>query len=830
MATPTDNPSIRDLSMLGGHYSPLALIERERHVLSEIANGVPLRTVLDGLLRAVETQSGNTMMTSVLVLSEDGQTMHHGAAPSLPADYNKAIDGISAGEGIGSCGTAVARGLPVYVTQIATDPLWKDFVELALGFGLHACWSMPIIAADARILGTFAIYYREPRAPTPGDIEAITVITQTAALAIERHRSDLQLRRSREELLTLNAELEQKVNERARERSRTWQLSPDLMSVLGAEGVFEASNPAWSNALGWSAEELRAPYSQFVHPEDLASTVSIFTQAMAGQPILKFENRYQHRDGSYRWLSWVAVLEEGRLYCSARDVTLEKHQSAILDMRTRERDRAWGLSQELLVIVRPDGIFESVNGRWTELLGWEEPELLGHAFMTFTHPDDLAPTIAAFQGIFGAPLTVPYEYRLRHKDGSWRWFSWTGTYEDGRVYAAGRHMTVERAQAEALRQSQKMEAVGQLTGGVAHDFNNLLTVIRSSTDLLKRPNLTEERRSRYVNAISDTVDRAARLTGQLLAFARRQALKPEVFAACNGVRGIGQMMGTLAGARVELVMLLPATPCRVNADPNQFETALVNMVANARDAMEGEGRLTITVEAVEHMPAVRLHTGVADPFVAVSISDTGMGIPADKLEHIFEPFFTTKGVGQGTGLGLSQVFGFAKQSGGEVVVSSEVGRGTTFILYLPRVAQVIHTIVPVSEPEALADGHGTRVLVVEDNPDVGTFATQTLAELGYITVLAVNADEALNALVTHQGRFDVVFSDVVMPGMSGIELGHEIRRLHPDLPVLLTSGYSHVLAQNGTYGFELLHKPYSVEQLSRTLRKVVELQRRSAAH
>lgn len=814
--------------MLGGHYSPLALIERERHVLSEIANGVPLRKVLDGLLRAVETLSGNTMMTSVLVLSEDGQFMHHGAAPSLPAAYNKAIDGIAAGEGIGSCGTAAARGVPVYVTHIATDPLWKDFVELALEFGLHACWSMPIIAADARILGTFAIYYREPRAPTPGDIEAITVITQTAALAIERHRSDLQLRSSREQLLALNAELEHKVTERARERSRTWLVSPDLLSVLGPDGVFQATNPAWSTMLGWSAEDLRAPYVFFVHPLDLDSTTRVFTQAMAGQAILRFENRYRHRDGSYRWLSWVAVLEEGRLYCSARDVTPEKHQSAILDIRTRERDRAWGLSQELLVIVMPNGIFESVNGRWTELLGWAEDELVGNAFMAFTHPDDLAATIVAFQSIFDAPLTVPYEYRLRHKDGSWRWFSWTGTYEDGRVYAAGRHMTVERAQADALRQSQKMEAVGQLTGGVAHDFNNLLTVIRSSTDLLKRPNLTEERRARYVNAISDTVDRAARLTGQLLAFARRQALTPEVFAACDGVRGIGQMMGTLAGARVELVMELPARPCLVNADPNQFETALVNMVANARDAMEGEGRLTIKVVAVEHMPAVRLHTGRADPFVAVSITDTGTGIAADRLEHIFEPFYTTKGVGQGTGLGLSQVFGFAKQSGGEVVVSSELGHGTTFILYLPRVTQVIHAAAQVPEPEVLADGHGTRVLVVEDNPDVGIFATQTLAELGYITVLAVSADEALAQLTQAGQRFDIVFSDVVMPGMSGIDLAHEIRRLHPDLPVLLTSGYSHVLAQHGTYGFELLHKPYSVEQLSRTLRKVVELQRRKA--
>ena len=386
-------------------------------------------------------------------------------------------------------------------------------------------------------------------------------------------------------------------------------------------------------------------------------------------------------------------------------------------------------------------------------------------------------------------------------------------------------MTERAAVDEALRQSQKMEAIGQLTGGVAHDFNNLLTVIKSSTDLLKRPDLAEERRTRYVAAISDTVDRAAKLTAQLLAFARRQSLKPEVFDAVESVRAIGDMMGTLTGSRVKIVMQVPDEACFLDADPSQFDTALVNMAVNARDAMDGEGQLTIGVQPVPQMPAVRNHAAVPGAFVAVSITDTGTGIPEVQLEQIFEPFFTTKGVGQGTGLGLSQVFGFAKQSGGEVTVTSRLGKGTTFTLYLPRVSGKSQT-ADVSEPEPLMDGHGTCVLIVEDNQDVGTFATQTLAELGYVTVWAANAEEALAELAKDAERFDVVFSDVVMPGMNGIDLAHEIRRQHHDLPVLLASGYSHVLAQNGTYGFELLHKPYSVEQLSRLLRKVATWQRR----
>ncbi|WP_267427722.1 PAS domain-containing protein [Methylobacterium sp. GC_Met_2] len=385
-----------------------------------------------------------------------------------------------------------------------------------------------------------------------------------------------------------------------------------------------------------------------------------------------------------------------------------------------------------------------------------------------------------------------------------------------------------RSQVEdQLRQSQKLEAVGQLTGGVAHDFNNLLTVIRSSTDLLKRSDLSEERRTRYIGAISDTVDRAAKLTGQLLAFARRQALKPVVFAASDSVRALSDMIGTITGSRIRVTPTLPEEPCFVLADPSQFDTALVNMAVNARDAMNGEGQLTIQVKPVDGIPAVRAHTSRAGAFVAASVTDTGTGIPEDRLDQIFEPFFTTKETGKGTGLGLSQVIGFAKQSGGDVTVESEVGQGTTFTLYLPRVEAAD---VP-GEPDdtgPLVDGHGMCVLVVEDNADVGTFAVQSLTDLGYVTVLASNAEEALAELRRDATRFDVVFSDVVMPGMSGIDLGQAIRAQHHDLPVVLTSGYSHVLAQNGTYGFELLHKPYSVEQLSRILSKAATWKRRKS--
>jgi PAS domain S-box-containing protein len=391
---------------------------------------------------------------------------------------------------------------------------------------------------------------------------------------------------------------------------------------------------------------------------------------------------------------------------------------------------------------------------------------------------------------------------------------------ESRVTAA----VAERERTEAaLRQSQKLEAVGQLTGGVAHDFNNLLTIIRSSVEFLRRPNLPEERRRRYIDAITGTVDRAAKLTGQLLAFARRQALKPEVFDVPERIQAVTDMLRTIVGSRIRIEADTSCERCFVEADVTQFETALVNMAVNARDAMDGEGTLTVHVDARAGMPSIRGHAGGPGKFVAVSISDTGSGIPVDKLGQIFEPFFTTKEVGKGTGLGLSQVYGFAKQSGGDVAVESELGKGTTFTLYLPKVereAGADETAGNAQGGGQHEDGRGCRVLVVEDNLEVGQFATQLLQDLGYETTWAANATEALDLLEKDHTRFDVMFSDVVMPGMSGIELGREIRQRYPALPVVLTSGYSHVLAEEGRHGFELLHKPYAVEEVSRVLRRV----------
>ena len=374
---------------------------------------------------------------------------------------------------------------------------------------------------------------------------------------------------------------------------------------------------------------------------------------------------------------------------------------------------------------------------------------------------------------------------------------------------------------DQLRHSQKMDAIGQLTGGIAHDFNNLLTIISSSVELLQRPNVAEERQRRYLSAIAETCSRASKLTAQLLAFARRQALQPELFDVGDNIRAVLEMIGTLVGSRITILSNLPATPLCVNADPTQFDTSIVNMALNARDAMNGQGRISVSVRAVDEITGQRSRAALAGRYVAVSIADTGAGIPPDRLDQVFEPFFTTKKVGQGTGLGLSQVFGFAKQSGGEVLVESQLGHGANFTLYLPRVEGAVRPAAQTGEFSSLPVGSRVRVLVVEDDLGVGVAATHALAELGFDSLLTASADEALRELAKDSSRFDVVFSDVVLPGKSGLDLGLEIRRRRPGVPVVLTSGYSDALAQNGTEGFALLVKPYSIDELSRILREAM---------
>jgi PAS domain S-box-containing protein len=518
---------------------------------------------------------------------------------------------------------------------------------------------------------------------------------------------------------------------------------------------------------------------------------------------------------------------------TARDVAeqelrrLNQGLQAEIKARTAELSRAWELSADFLAVCGLDGLMTAGNPVWSRRLGFDETTLFITPFWDLAPLEDQDHAASNFALTRGRKAPVDFTSRLVGLDGRVFTVHWTLVAERDRVYISGRDATLEISTAAeledahaALRQAQKMEAIGQLTGGVAHDFNNLLTVIRSSVDLLRRPDLDDRRRRRYIDAIGETADRAAQLTAQLLAFARRQPLKAEVFDAVDSVRRLKAMLQTLVGSNVVIEVDASCETGAVEADRGQYETALINMAVNARDAMDGRGRLSIQVSMAEAIPGGRAASAVSGRFVVVSLTDTGPGIASSQLERIFEPFYTTKAVGKGTGLGLSQVYGFAKQSGGDVRVDSSPGQGATFSLYLPATAKrTAEKTEPAALIEPLAPSRN-RVLMVEDNEEVGGFGRQLLTDLGYVVTLARNAVQAQALLEADPEAFDVVFTDVVMPGaINGLQLAKRIRETRPELPVILTSGYSDALANSEGQGFDLLQKPYSVEALSRMIQQ-----------
>ena len=613
---------------------------------------------------------------------------------------------------------------------------------------------------------------------------------------------------------------------------------PVLIAFIDRTFTYRFANAAYETWFGRRPEQVVGrTIAELLGTAEFESRRPFLEQAMAGADV-HFELAWPHVDGRPREAAIRYIPncdptgEVIGIYVFVQDITDRKQTEELLASRAQQleaqvaeqekaRDRIWNLSPVLKFVARHDGEIRSVNPSWTRSLGWSEQETVGRNVLDFVAPDGRKQAASDLMLRAATPLSGDIELMLLTKGNGPRHVSWTVVPGDDLLFGFGRDITEQRLAEEALRQSQKLEAVGQLTGGVAHDFNNLLTIIRSSVDFLRRPELPEARKARYLDAVSETVDRAAKLTGQLLAFARRQTLKPEVFEVAGRLHAVADMLDTVTGARIQVVTEGLETPCHVRADISQFETALINMAVNARDAMEGEGTLTLRLACSEPMPPIRGHAGAPGPFAAISLSDTGSGITADRIGRIFEPFFTTKEVGRGTGLGLSQVFGFAKQSGGDVSVESVVGHGTTFTLYLPETEAAQEAKEPGRRGDEPPIGAGQRILVVEDNVEVGRFATQILQDLGFETRWAANAEEALDTLGSEGAAFEAVFSDVVMPGMGGIELAKRLRRTHPDLPVILTSGYSHVLAQEGAHGFELVQKPYSAEQVSQALCRAI---------
>jgi len=536
------------------------------------------------------------------------------------------------------------------------------------------------------------------------------------------------------------------------------------------------------------------------------------------------------RDAETAGLRFIGVIYDitAAKESEARLRELNEKLESRVEERTRERDRLWSLSSDLFSVCDSGGYLNAVNPAWTELLGYREDEIVGTRIDAWIYEEDRALGNSLLESLQrGRPIT-DIDIRVTAKGGSYRWINWTFAPAEDVFYSVGRDVTQRKQLEDQLRQSQKMEAVGQLTGGIAHDFNNLLTGIIGSLDLLQSRMAQGrlDRLDRYIEAATASANRAAALTHRLLAFARRQPLDPRPVEASRLILSMEDLLRRTLSEAIQLRIVasddLPLTLC----DPNQLESAILNLAINARDAMPDGGVLTIetSVSNLDRIYAASQEDVSPGRYVTINVSDTGTGMPADVLAQAFDPFFTTKPLGEGTGLGLSMVYGFAKQSEGHVRIYSEVGRGTTVKIYLPyhigKLEGETRASAPSGSPRAEA---GETVLVVEDEPVVRSLILEVLADLGYQALEAVDGPAGLKILESKQ-RIDLLVSDVGLPGLNGRQLADHARLVRPHLKVLFITGYAEQAAIASGFlapGMEMITKPFAVEDLAARIREIL---------
>ena len=507
-------------------------------------------------------------------------------------------------------------------------------------------------------------------------------------------------------------------------------------------------------------------------------------------------------------------------------------QAALVDSEWRFQTVIQGITDYAIFMLDRDGCITNWNVGAQRIHLYTAEEIVGHHFSRFYSEEEQQAgepartlQVAAYEGKYA------FEGWRTRRDKSKFWASVVieAVRDDAGKLAGFVHIThdvterrnaqvsLERAQ-EQLAQSQKMEALGQLTGSIAHDFNNLLMIVSGHAQLLRR-RLSDPNQLRAIDAINLATNRGESLTRQLLAFSRRQPINPVITDLKERIEAVREMLvGSLRG-NVQLKCEITADLWPVEVDIAEFELALVNIAVNARDAMPGGGMITLSAVNVTLQKIERADQLEGD-FVALAMTDTGVGIAPEVLPRIFEPFFTTKALGKGTGLGLSQVYGFSQQSGGGVVAASTVGRGTAITIYLPRKHAILAKALEAPPTQPLLQSDGT-VLMVEDNPDVADVTAPLLEQLGYRVIRSNNAMDALSRL-QRGGKVMLVFSDIVMPGgMNGIALAQEIRNRYPRLPVLLTSGYSDVTPTAASQ-FRILRKPFQLPALEKAIRETLE--------
>ena len=619
--------------------------------------------------------------------------------------------------------------------------------------------------------------------------------------------------------------------ERERLFSAVVESSNDAIITNSLDGIITAWNRAAERLFGFvSIEAVGRPIDLIVPPDRRAEVRHILQQVGRGDRIEDYETVRTHKDG--RTVDVLLSISPIRSASGdivgvskiARDITESKRTQKALNQEIEERQRIFETSHDLIFVTDRSGNFIQVSPSAKVILGYVPAEMIGNSAIHFIHPDDLESTRNEMRAARHGKQLRNFETRYIHKDGQSVTLNWTGTWSEPvkRHFFIGRDLTEKHAAEAQLRHIQKMDAIGQLTGGVAHDFNNILTVITGTIGILEESVADKPELVAITRLIDEAAERGANLTRHLLAFARKQPLQPREVDVNALVLEAAKLLHPTLGENVEITPLLAEDAWTALVDPSQLSTAVLNLALNARDAMPNGGKLALETSNIyldENYAG--MHSEVTPGnYVMVAVSDTGTGIPAALVERVFDPFFTTKEVGKGTGLGLSMVFGFVKQSGGHIKIYSEEGHGTSVKMYLPRATGLNQTAAEAAISANVAGGTET-VLVVEDDSLVRRYVMTQIESLGYTTFEAANASEALQ-IIDAAPTLHLLFTDVIMPGqMNGRQLVDEALKRRPALKTLYTSGYTeNAIVHHGRLdsGVLLLAKPYRKSELARMLR------------
>ncbi len=636
------------------------------------------------------------------------------------------------------------------------------------------------------------------------------------------------------------------------------QSAPDAILTLSSDGAIQMANPAAARQFGYDQATLTGLHVTVLLRDQSGrhdDWDTVWTAVMRGTPLTRpVELMARRADGAPTWLEvsasgWesdrrlfvTAILRDVNERRAAEDALRQLNQTLeqrVME-RTAERDRMWRLSTDVMLVARLDGTIVSANPAWRSQFGWEEAALIGLPLSDFIVPGDRPMLRATLNELAATGGALLFEVRLTDRQGGSHQIAWNAVVADNVLQAVGRDVTAERqAQSalvkaeEALRQSQKMEALGQLTGGIAHDFNNLLTGILGAMDIMKRRLAVGRTQDleKFMDAASASAHRAAALTHRLLAFARRQPLDPGPVDVNQLIVEMEDLLRRSVGEQIALEFDLAEGLWPAVTDANQLENALLNLAINSRDAMPNGGRLRIETGSAVVEPDGPPSRNEAEPgeYTVICVTDTGTGMPPNVLEKVFDPFFTTKPIGQGTGLGLSMVYGFARQSHGHVRIDSTVGEGTTVRLYLPRHDSADARRDTPTEPlQQAPQGTGETVLLVEDEPSVRLLISEVLRDLGYAMIEASSAEMALPILASNV-RLDLMITDVGLPGLNGRQLAEIGRHHRPMLKVLFVTGYAEHATTRGDFllpGMKMVTKPFSLEAVAITIREMIETSR-----